>query len=280
MKKVLFVLLGIISLQALAQDSEVIKLKKTYTKISSLDSITLKHPEKKIIALNTFIVTIDSSQLNFLKDFSLLDNVKLVKKYKFHAFGYDKKRTLGQIKGPIVIYMDKLFSKDIKSKFITFIEDIPEIKNLNFSFTNDIEKANYFIDVLDSDVDFFTEKQKSEISDEDFKNDTFSEMTYKFYANNDSKFISCHFQINKSILKDELFLTKLKKGFFRSLGSFFESKHAPKASLLYKKPILENEYLSDYDIIMLKFHYNHLYSFRVNSEVFDSLINMRKKLAN
>lgn len=280
MKSLFFILLGIISFQALAQDSEVIKFKKKYTKISNAGSTTIRHPKKKVVIIDTFIVAIDSSQLNFLKDFSLLDNKKLVKKYKFHAFGYNKKRTLSQINSPVVIYMDELFPKTIKSKFVTFIKDIPEIKNLNFSFTNDIEKANYFIDILDRDVDFFTKKQLLEISDEDFKNDTFSEMSYKFYANNDSKFISCHFQINKSILNEELFLTKFKKGFFRSLGSFFESKYAPKSSLLYKKPILDNEYLSDYDIIMLKFHYEHLYDFKVNLKTFNALISLRKQITN
>lgn len=262
--------------QLFSQNENNIELRKSYKIIENANSLILSFPDKKTISIDTLELKIDSSQLDFVKSFDLLDNKKLVKRYKFHAFGYNKKRTLGQITGPIVIYMDKDFPKAIKTKFIGFIEAIPKIKNLNFSFTKDIDNANYFIDILDEDVSFYTKEQKENLTTEEYNNETFSEMSYELYANRNSKYNSCYFRINKSYINDTLLLTKLKKGFLRSLGNFFESSYAPETSLLHKKPIMENEYMSDYDVLMLKYHYQHLYDFKVNLKTFDAFVKMRQ----
>ncbi|WP_034059102.1 hypothetical protein [Lacinutrix jangbogonensis] len=278
MKHLIITFFCIISIQVFSQEESIIKLKKSYRIANSNKSITLRFPKKTTITLDTTIVEIDSSQLNFLKDFSLLDNTNFTRKYKWHAFGRYENRNITQIIGPVYIFLDEDLPKNIKLKFIAFIEDIPAIDNLSFSFTDDFEKANYFIDVLDIDVSAFTQKQKTELTENEMINDTFSEMTYKFYANENSKLISCHYKINRSIINDASFLIKLKKGFFRSLGNFFESKYAPKVSLLYNKPSSEIEFVTDYDIIMLKYHYQYLYNFKVNLGQFDTLIELRKQL--
>ena len=278
MRAIIIVFFCIISISVFSQNEKNIKLKKSFRITKTDRSVNLKFPEKQTITLDTTIIEIDSSQLSFLKDFSLLDNKNLVKRYKWHAFRHYKNRNITQIIGPLVIFIDSDLPKNVKSEFIKFIKDIPKINNLSFAFTNDFEKANYFIDVMDNEVSSYSYEEKLELSEAEIKDITFSQMTYKFYANNDHKLLSCHFKISRSIINDDLFLIKLKKGFFRSLGNFFESKYAPKESILYNKPIIETKYITDYDIMMLKYHYQHLYDFKVDSEIFDSLIILRKKI--
>ncbi len=269
-----------IFLQSKAQGSTNLKLNKTYSKVLNNESITLRFPQKKTIKLDSFTVAIDSSQLSFLKDFSLLDNNELIRNYKRHVFSGSKTRTISQFLGPIVILIDEKLPQEIKSSFINFIEDIPEIENLKFSFTKNLEDANYFIDIVDNEVSAYSKDDFNALDEQEILNDTFSQMTYKLYANKNNKFISCHYKISPSIINDSLFLTKLKKGFFSSLGGFYESYRAPKESFLNSKTDINNVYLSDYDIMVLKYHYKHLYQFSINSNGFDTLINFRKQLIN
>jgi len=113
-------------------------------------------PKKETIAIDTTVVKIDSSQLHFLKDFSILDNTSFIKNYKKHVFKSSKIRKINQFAAPIVIYIDKKLPKKVISDFTDFINDIPKIKNLEFSITNDIDNANYFIEVLNTEVSAFT----------------------------------------------------------------------------------------------------------------------------
>ncbi|WP_375241966.1 hypothetical protein [Lacinutrix sp.] len=196
MKNIVFTFFCFLSLHLYSQNEDIITLNKSY-EISSTDkTLTVMFPKKETIAIDTTVVKIYSSQLHFLKDFSILDNTSFIKNYKKHVFKSSKIRKINQFAAPIVIYIDKKLPKKVISDFTDFINDIPKIKNLEFSITNDIDNANYFIEVLNTEVSAFTNKHKEDLDEDAIKNYTFSRMTYKMYNNSNNKFISCHYKIS------------------------------------------------------------------------------------
>ena len=49
----------------------------------------------------------------------------------------------------VVIYFDKNIPKQVKREIIQFYLNMPKIENLDLSFTNNIEEANYFVKLVD-----------------------------------------------------------------------------------------------------------------------------------
>mgnify|MGYP006906442976 FL=1 len=82
MKNIVFTFFCFLSLHLYSQNEDIITLNKSY-EISSTDkTLTVMFPKKETIAIDTTVVKIDSFQLHFLKDFSILDNTSFIKNYK------------------------------------------------------------------------------------------------------------------------------------------------------------------------------------------------------
>ena len=247
-------------------------------------SQTLVKTEKKLnlnktILVDSVVTKVDSLLFNKLETFTFFENNYLLNKYKFHVFGYKENKSIQQWIVPIKIYFDPLIEKTIIEEFKKYIVPYNNIKNLNISIVNNLDEANYYFKVLDKPVSAFSKEDSKDLSLEEKKSLTFSQMTYHLNVNTLEQFYSCTFKISASELNNDLFLSKLKKGFYLSLNRFYSSSKAEKFSILNNNT--EKIYtISDYDLAMLQIHYSYIFKMPVFLKQFENLQEIYKTLKN
>lgn len=269
-KKLISILLILVNTLLFAQEKKFqLNLRKDYSKI--IKTITPKSSlrnTKSIIVDSSFAI-IDTSYFHFFKNFKAFNN-NIHNYHKDHAFN-SININLKHFKVPVVIFFDRGFSKNQINNFKKFVLSFPKIENLEISFTKDIEKANYFFDIVNYNVSAYKKEQIEEYETYADKSKlTFLNMAFTNLQDLNNKLISCHYLINESILNDSDFLSKLKKGFYISLARLNPKPIAPNQSIL-GLGFNENNILSSYDGQMLKFHYELMYDFKINIETFEFL---------
>ncbi|WP_375239956.1 hypothetical protein [Aurantibacter sp.] len=225
-------------------------------------------PVKKTISTDSLII--NKQVLNFNKDLFLKDSF-LINRYKFHAFGYKPDRYLYQWNCPINIYFDKLIPKNIINDFTDYINGFNSIPNLKISITTNIEDANYYFKVYEADISAYSKEVLNSLNNEESKTKLYTKITYDLNQNKNKKYYNGILKISKSELSNKYLSSKLKIIFYLSLTHFYRSDKAEKNSILNKETILVDE-LSDYDIILLKSHYNQIYPVKINYKNFINLL--------
>jgi hypothetical protein len=248
---------------AIAQN-DVLKPRISFT----TDSVSANPQAEKVILTDKVIYT----QLNkpYLFNDTLFKSPYILKIYKNFAFRNKPKYVLKQWNCPIVIYFDSEIPKNVIENFNTFYAQLNQVKNLNISFTKNFEKANYYIKSTSKKINSYSEKYKFK-SEEERKNSVLTGATYHLNTDENNKFYSGVLTINITNKSDLELLKQLKQLFFLSLGNFYTSNMGDKNSLLnknYKKV----DYISSFDINLLKMHYINIYDQKINRAIFNKLI--------
>lgn len=186
--------------------------------------------------------------------------------YKRTVFPYPNKDFLRQWKSNINVYLNKKIDKSIRKDFEEFIASFPKTENLKISLVKKIENANFHITVGDNIQNIY---KGLELSKEELKKKLYYNINYKIESNKDS-YISCVLEFDPKKVTDEKKLLKgLKTLFFSSLGRFYLNTYNSEKSLLSSQHP-EVDYLTDFDIKILKYHYQNIYNYKIYRKDFDS----------
>lgn len=260
------VLIFSISNIAFSQSKENIIFRKKTEKQKSVR--TTKSMQKVEVDSTFFIKNKDS--LLFLNEFKYFNDKKLFDNYFISVFS-KKNATIQQFIVPIVIYLDTKIPKNITLEYKTFVNNIPKIKNLDITFTDKKEEANYLLTVADKDFYGISKKSLNNFDDQDHDKLTFLKMSSTNINDYNNKTYAYILKISPSILKEKQTIHKLKKAFFQSLGNFnILSYGAPEGSALDFNTTEINNLITE-DIQLLKMHYHHIYNFKVNANNFYKL---------
>lgn len=214
--------------------------------------------------------------LSFLKD--SLVNASHLRQYKTMVFRYSNRNSktiyyLHQWSVPIVIYFDKSFPKEIKSEFEIFYSKFNNINNLSISFTNNIEKANYYFKVTENPINAYDADYEFD-SEEEKENSVLTGATYSL-MNFDNKFYSGVLFVNeKQITNHNKLIKQLKQLFFMSLGSFYLTSSKSKTNSLLSKKYTNSQIISERDIAFMKIHYANIFSQKIDSDAFQEILNL------
>lgn len=203
-------------------------------------------------------------------DASKIDT-KYAADYRCHIYTYEenKKISIPRHWGkPIVVYLDKNLSKELRDDFIYFISLIPENQNLKISYTKNINESNYYI------------KKTNEIITSNCL-DSLHHITYRLITDNSYKNIGGVLKINPDLFES---ITEQKKSlrqfFFLSLGQFsLRNEKKEENSIMTKYYQLSNE-LSNYDKVILTTHYNYYNKFPLTFDEFNFIQRKIKKTGN
>jgi hypothetical protein len=253
MKNILCLLmLSFLSLNAQSELKVNLPLSHSLTKTSK------NYGKLKGIKIDSVVTKVDSTLFNRLEDFTFFENKILLRKYKFHVFGFEDNKSIQQWVVPIKIYFDPLIDKSIIKGFENFIAPFNTIKNLDITIVNDLNDATYFFKVMEKEISAYSKKNIENYSLDERENLTFNLMTYHLNVKSNNQIYSCTFKISPEELENSLFLNKLKKGFYFSLNRFYSSSQAEKYSILNTETEILNA-ISDYDLAMLQIHYQYVF---------------------
>ncbi|WP_431134447.1 hypothetical protein [Psychroserpens mesophilus] len=178
----------------------------------------------------------------------------------FNTNKYSKKTyQLYQWKVPLVIYFDKAISNRIKKRVKTFYEITDSIHNLNITFTNNLDKANYRIFITDKtfDIDPYDFGITDSLEMQKF---FFNNCYYSIVSDNSNGIIGCSMKINRKQLdSDDILLTNIKQGIFLSLGRFHYNYYLTSENSLTSLIYDNRDVLSNLDLNLLRLHYFQLY---------------------
>lgn len=236
----------------------------------------------KIVVLNndTLYAKYDTyGDLSFLKDTSYSDK-KIIRDYQNSLFRYSHENSknviiLKQWNSPIVIYLDKELPKKVRKQFESFFSQVKGIDNLNISFTKDIEKANYYIKVVDEPVNGYKDDYEFE-SEEERNEFVFTGANYNLLTDNNAKFYSGILEINPESKDEFQMLKQLKQLFFFSLGQFTLNYYSSQENRLRSDSYNNSEHISDYDLDLLRIHYKIIYDRKINGTTFQNLMKIAK----
>lgn len=264
-------------------DSLKMNHKKKFVSIATIEASNMESNSEKIIIDNDTLIDISSkSNLSSLLDRTIINDTKFLRQYRyivFRSFNTSKNSTvrLVQWNAPVVIYLDKAIPKIIKEEFKAFISQFKGINNLSITISSEIDDANYLVTLVNEKIQVYTEDQLKNYDEDQKKELTFLNMTYNLINDNNDKYYCATLKINKaSVLEDPNTITKLKKAFFMSLGSFTEVLISNKESFL-NSSYINNKEISEFDKNILKVHYNTIYDFKVDLKTF---IEIEKSLKN
>jgi len=222
------------------------------------------------VEIDTTVVVKTNDTLNFLNDFKYFDDEALFKSYVNYVFS-NRNTTIQQFIVPVLIYLDSKIPDNISTEYKKFVNSIPKIDNLNISFTNKKEDANYLLSVSEKDFFGISKKDLEKFNKQDYNKLVFLKMFASLSNDQNGNLYAYHLKISPSILKNKNTLNKLKKAFFKSLGNFSTLIYgAPKGSTLDFETT-EIDDLIDEDIQVLKMHYHYIYNFRINARNFYNL---------
>ena len=245
MKNLLFISLFFsLGFSSLAQEKKYYSVSKNNSNID--DYIVLK---KDTLFAN--------NKKSFLIDF---ENKQDYLYYKSIVFPYSKKGPLMQWKSEIKIYMNENIDKYIRKNFKNFIKSFPAIKNLKISLVKDIEDANYYITTTSQLKSIYTDQK---LTDKELKN----KLYYNFYytiERKGSSFKSCIFEFDPNKIFDrKVFLRKMKKVFFNTLGQFMtRTFYRDETSLLSRRDSI-TDYITSFDKKILNYHYQNICNYKV-----------------
>ena len=197
---------------------------------------------------------------------SIYRNMAFTRKLK----GYLKSETT-QWNSKVIIYFDSQFSKKTIREFKAFFKPIEHIYNLNISYTNKPDKANYHIKVSDSLI----ENHKNDDGDLD-ETQPFSRITYNLISDNNYKYYAGKIFIDIKHIEDEnLIIIKLKQLFFNSLGHFQMNYSPLSGNSLTNENYNDSKLISETDIALLRLHYFKIHH---NSFNLKDFLNLEKEL--
>ena len=218
---------------------------------------------------------------NYL-DTSAYFNKDIFKTYQYVVFcnSTETSKTVFEHKqwnDTIVVYLDSELPKEVKKAFKTFFINLNkyEIKNLNITFTNALEKANFYIKISSDSIYTYGEDYifNKNIAKEDAIT---TGATYNLLTDKNNKFYSGVLSVNPlQSNTNEKLLKQLKQLFFISLGQFQFSSYIGKGSLLSKDYNNTNT-ISVKDIELLRIHYGTIYDQKINGTTFKKLLNIPK----
>lgn len=241
--------------------------------------------EQVIISNDTLYDNYNFSELedvNYLNP-SAYSYKNIFKTYQFAVFcnSTETSKTVYELKQwntAIVVYLDPKLPKSIRKAFKTFFSSINkhEIKNLNITFTNNIEKANFYIKTSSETI--YTYGEDYVFNKKIDKEESITTgAIYHLLTDNNNKFYSGILSVNPSQSRTETKLLKqLKQMFFISLGHFQFSKYIGKDSLLSMEYNNSNK-ITEKDIELLRIHYGAIYDQRINGTTFKKLLNIHKE---
>ncbi|MEM5566312.1 hypothetical protein WNY78_14415 [Psychroserpens sp. AS72] len=243
--------------------------------------------DSKNIESEALLYTISSRDTFYREELKYLDlsdfqydkekTPKLFSHYKKSVFYRTKKHSkkvyrIFQWKVPVVIYFDKEIPNKIKKEVKSFYSQVNDIDNLSVTFTNNIDKANYRVQITDEI--FSTNSKTYKLSEKFTVNNYFFDYCNYFLINdNRNGIIGCSLKINREQLNNnDHLLANIKQGIFLSLGRFFLNASLMDESILTNL-IYENEkIISDLDLSILKLHYYQLYNRRIDGTDFETLL--------
>lgn len=214
-----------------------------------------------------------------------LDNKNLLNRYKSRVFRYSNKNSkkvfyVKQWNTQIIVYLDEKIPKEQKKELTNFFIKFNNINNLVVTCTNDIEKANYYIKVIDKSKHGYNEDYTFD-NEEERRTFPLTNTTYNLLNDKSLKFYCGVLSINSEEFKNDLTLAikKIKQVFFMSLGDFSLSYFGNKDSLLSDEYV-NSDTLSKEDIDILKIHYSVLYDQKIHSNQFDEILTLTKTYCN
>ncbi len=216
--------------------------------------------------------------LSHLTD-SLFSNRKLLNRYQSAVFNYTnanskKPRILKQWNCPVIIYIDKNLPRNVRKDFKNFYTRFNGIENLDIQFTNNLENANYFIQVVNENVNGYNSDFEFD-SEEEKINFLFTGATFNLQTDANYKLYSGILKINIEGKNEIQLLKQLKQLFYFSLGQFSYSFIDNPENLL-SNSYVDSDSISDFNLYLLKIHYKIIYDEKINGTTFKDLI----KLAN
>lgn len=285
MKKILFTLTFLIALSSFGQsrkDSLASNEKVIFTK--KTDHHLINKNSKLLILENkdTLILTKRHIPKFVYPEFSsetITKNFKFV--YPSVAFGslntkrHTKKNfPLRQWNEPIKVFIDKSFPKKSKTdieKFINIFSNL-KIPNLKIELVKKKSVANYYITTTNEEIGvLLDEKKLDQYYGDVVKNRYKDNAKYYLTTDNNEKIYTCVLKVNlETFEKDKNILTKVKMFFFSTLGGFHPLLYNNKKSLLHPKYI-NNDTISSFDINVLRTHYNYIYPYKVDFNLFKQI---------
>ncbi len=253
-----------------------------YKRSFSIKKNELDKNEEKILIDNDTLYVNQSLHYNLSHlNSGSYSREKILTLYRSLVFHNSNEKTknavyLKQWNDDITICIDKKLPKQVIKDFKTFFSDINKynIDNLNISFTNNIEKANFYI------------KTTSKIiNEEDYKFDSeevkdkslLYGATYDLTTDKNNKFYNGILLVNPSQSNSESrLLRQLKQLFYSSLGNFCINSYIDESSLLYKN-CTNLKTISQLDIDLLRIHYGIIYDQKISRGIFKKLIKQSKK---
>ncbi|PHR69251.1 MAG: hypothetical protein COA67_11010 [Lutibacter sp.] len=279
MRKLLFSITLLITLSNFGQskgDSNTSDEKVVFVKKNSRHLIN-KNSELLILENNDTLILTKRyiPKFSYPKFSSKKEKNRFKFRYSYIAFGsfnnkYSKNNfPIRQWNVPIKVYIDKSFSKENSIRIENFIKSfsVLEIPNLEIELVKNKNTANYYITTTNEILKVLDEKKLDQYSDERIKNRYKDNANY--YLKNDANFniYSCVLKVNPSTFIDKNnIIKKVKIRFFGSLGRFYPTMYQ-KGSLLDTKYI-NNDTISTFDINVLKSHYNYIYPYKVDFNLF------------
>ncbi len=281
MKKLLFTLTLLITLSSFGQS-------KNDSSISSEKVVFIKKNNRHLISKNSELLILDNNDtLILIKRYFpkfIYPNLPTEKetqdfkdKYSYIAFGsYTKynnsnNNSLRQWNVPIYVFIDKSFHKDDRTKIKNYLISLSKLKipNLKISIVKNKKNSNYYITTTNEKIEVLDEKKLKQYSDERVKNRFKDNANFYLLSDHNKKSYSCILKINpNSFEENKNIIVKVKKLFFGSLGRFYTPTYnLPKESLLNNK-YKNNDSISEYDINILKTHYNYIYPYKVDFNLF------------
>jgi hypothetical protein len=263
MKKILFIVFIFTYCFALSQNDNL-KHRIEFT----ADSEYSNSQTNKVVLSNKVLYA--KTREPYLFNDSIFKLKKTLRLYKSLVFRHKDELLLKQWNTPIIIYFDKKIPKTVIENFSQFYSQLNNIKNLNISFTKNIEKANYYIQSTNKNINAYPDTYTFK-SEEERINSILTGATYSLITDKNNKFYAGILTINISNKDDLAILKQLKQLFYMGLGNFYSSKKFDRDSLLSDK-YEKVDYISNFDLTLLKMHYINIYDQKITREIFNNLI--------
>ncbi|MDC9723977.1 MAG: DUF2927 domain-containing protein [Urechidicola sp.] len=284
-KNIIFILAVFICVSSFGQTkNDSIFSNKKFVPIKNLNRDLLNKNSEILIleSKDTLVLTTIYPQKFIYPNLATKEETRKFKTYyPYIAFGsfnskYTKtttNNTLRQWNVPIKVFIDKSFQKETRKEIEKFIMDISNlnIQNLKIALVKNIRNSNYYITTTSEQLEVLDEKKLDRYSDAQIKNRFKNNANY-YLISDDIKSYSCVLKVNPNTFIDsDNISVKVKTLFFGSLGRFYPISHL-KESLLYTK-YENNDTISTFDKNILKTHYNYIYPYKVDFDLFKQLEN-------
>lgn len=277
MKKLLFIFTLLITLSNFGQSNEaLVFIKKNHQhKINKNSELLILENNDTLILTKLPIPKFVFPQLSSKKETQKFKSI-----YSYIAFRsfvnakYNKHNlTLRQWNVPIKVFIDKTFHKKDRINIGNFIMQFSTlgIPNLKIELVKNKDDANYYITTTKELLEVLDKKKLDQYSVEQLKNRYVNNANYYLRSDNQKKIYSCVLKVNlKTFKSQEDLIRKIKKLFFGSLGRFYPIIYSNKESILNTK-YENNDTISTFDINVLKTHYNYIYPYKVDFNLFKTI---------